>query len=331
MLVTAVVTTFNRPRRVRRAIRSVLAQTYGPLQIIVVEDGSDSGVEAWLRDIGLLDRVRYVRHRENRGLAAARNTGLDLSGGDCVAYLDDDDEWKPRLIERLVGRMVTLPEALREYVGVVCCGIEVHDAGNDEVLAVLRPRNSGNLRSAIVRKGASTLSSTFLFSKVALRRVGGFDERLPSSIDHDIWMSLASYGYEAATIDAPLVVTYMSPTDRMTANTTQRIQGVRMFLQKWAPTYREWFGEVGGQAYVERYFTRVVGRLAAEKLLDARFGEAWQAARAVSEYGGKLHFSLASLVSYAGQAAARRVLPRKVVRMLKTSVGRSVSSGERLP
>ena len=52
MLVTAVVTTYDRPRLVRRAIQSVLAQTYEPLQIVVVEGGSESGIDAWLREGG---------------------------------------------------------------------------------------------------------------------------------------------------------------------------------------------------------------------------------------------------------------------------------------
>ena len=316
MLVTAVVTTYDRPRLVRRAIQSVLAQTYEPLQIVVVEDGSESGIDAWLREEGL-DRVTYVRHLENRGLAAARNTGLNLAEGDYIAYLDDDDEWKPRRIEQQVRWVRGLSESERERLGVVYCGVEVRESCSTRVSRVMWPRNRGNLRDAIVREGAMTLQSTFLFSKDALERVGGFDENLPSSIDHDIWMALASNGYEAHPIDEPLVITYRPSGDRMTASTTPRIQGVRRYVDKWKPTYQEWFGQAGGKAYAERYFADVIGRLAAEKLVNAQFAEAWQATRSLLDQEGSSLYSLAALVKYTARAAAGRLLPRDLVRLLK--------------
>ena len=321
-LVTAVVTTFDRPELARRSIGSVLAQTYAPLQVVVVEDGSDSGFEGWLRDAGL-DRVNYVRHSENRGLAAARNTGLDLARGDYVAYLDDDDEWKPRRIERQMELLGALSRNERELLGVVYCAIEVRESEGSGAATVLWPSNRGNLREAIMREGARTLSSTCLFSRAALKRVGGFDEALPSSIDHDIWMSLACCGYEARAIDEPLVVSYASVGERMTGHTERRIEGVRHYVAKWSPVYREWLGEAGGRAYEERYFRGVIGRLAADKLLSARFRQAWLATRAVFAHGGRPHSTITALAEATARGAARRVLPRRVMSWIRGSIASS--------
>ena len=77
-LVTVVVTTYNRPEMVHHAIQSVLAQTYEPLEIIIVEDGSDSGLEAWLQE-KCFTQIRYIRHEKNQGLAAARNTAIEMA------------------------------------------------------------------------------------------------------------------------------------------------------------------------------------------------------------------------------------------------------------
>ncbi len=115
-LVTAVVTTYNRPQLVQRAIKSVLSQTYEPLEIILVEDGSDSGVGAWLQE-ERLEHIHYICHEENRGLAAARNTGLKLSHGTYIAYLDDDDEEPPMPVG--LGELGAPLEAFAAFLRIV--------------------------------------------------------------------------------------------------------------------------------------------------------------------------------------------------------------------
>ena len=316
MLITAVITTFKRPQRVRRAIRSVLSQTYEPLEILVVEDGSDSGTEGWLRDQGLAS-VKYVRHPENRGLAAARNTGLKLTGGEYVAYLDDDNEWKPRRIEMQVELVRGLGDLGRKRLGVVYCGVEVRERDGSRVYGYMGPKNRGNLREAIVREGAVTLPSTCLFSRAALERVGGFDEAMRSSVDHDIWMSLAAHGYEAHAVDEHLAIEHVSREQRMTVDTGPRIQGVRKFLEKWRPTYGEWLGESEASGYVERYRASVLGRLAADKLVYGHFVDAWRLASAVSSDSRRKGYAFALLLNFTLQAVARRVLPGRAVKLLK--------------
>ena len=278
-LVTAVVTTYDRPKLVRRAVESVFDQTYAPLEFLVVEDGTDSGVAAWLRESGH-DAVRYVRHANNQGLAGARNTALALATGDYVAYLDDDDAWKPERIERQVSLITSLSESELDRLGVVYCGLESRQ--NSAVQSILHPENDGDLAASIRDRGASTVQSACLFRRAALLDVGGYDEELPSSIDHDIWMSLAVAGYEVRALDEPLVVSFDDFADSMMTNTDQRIRGVRMYVEKWRPTYCEWFGPSVGDRYARRYFARVVGRLVATKFVTGQVDEAARAARAIA-------------------------------------------------
>jgi glycosyltransferase involved in cell wall biosynthesis len=310
MLVTAIITTFNRPTLVRRAIKSVVAQTYKPLEVIVVDDCSEVGLEGWLRS-ERVDRVQYVRHQENLGLAASRNTGLRLAGGKYVAFLDDDDEWKNCFIARLVEQFAALPSEELERVGVAYCGTEVRRPGKSK-FAIAMPQNNGNLREAIVRDGARTLSSTALFSRDALEVVGAFDETLPSSIDHDIWMSLATHGYYAHSLNEPLAIIYRSPSGRMTTDTALRIRGVRMYAEKWQPTYEVWFGKEAGTAYAQRYFARVVGILAATQVVHGKLADGWQAIRAIFEYGGQPGYKVYTLAKYIVWFAAQRVLPPSI-------------------
>ena len=314
-------TTFKRPGLVRKAVRSIAAQTYRPLQVVVVEDGSDVGLDEWLKQEHL-DDVLYVRHKVNRGLPAARNTGLQLAEGDYVGYLDDDDEWMPTRIEEQVRLLNGLTDGEKRSVGVVYCGSMVRSPDGSTV-SVAHPRNNGSLRDAVIRDGPMTLSSTFLFSTAALRKIGGFDESLRSSIDHDVWMSLAVHGYEARALDRPLVYKYETGHAKMTTDSTTRVKGVGDYVKKWRPTYREWFGERAGNTYADRYFVRVIATLAAGKLVEGRFREAWNAGRAVAVRRGQRLYALRNLARQTAAAVVHRFLPLWAVKRLRVLSGRS--------
>jgi glycosyltransferase involved in cell wall biosynthesis len=100
-VVSVIVPTFNRAPTLERAVASVLAQTYPHLEVIVVDDASTDGSDQVARSI-VDQRVRYIRHHENRGAAAARNTGLQAATGHYVSFLDSDDVWLPERVERFV-------------------------------------------------------------------------------------------------------------------------------------------------------------------------------------------------------------------------------------
>ena len=97
-LISAIITTLNRPDLLMRAIRSVLTQTYAQLELIIVVDGPCG---ATVDRLGSFTdpRVRTVVLPENVGVAEARNLGVHESRGEWVAFLDDDDEWLPEKIE----------------------------------------------------------------------------------------------------------------------------------------------------------------------------------------------------------------------------------------
>lgn len=102
-VVSIIIPTFNRPKLLKEAIKSALAQTYQDIEILVVNDAGQDVKEiiSSFKD----SRIVLIEHQENQGLSSARNSGLRKAKGKYIAYLDDDDLYYPRHIEMLVNAM----------------------------------------------------------------------------------------------------------------------------------------------------------------------------------------------------------------------------------
>ena len=120
---SVVIPTYNRARILPRAVRSVLNQTFGDFELIVVDDASTDDTEEVVRAIGDA-RVIYLRQDANRGGAAARDRGIAAARGAYVAFLDDDDEWLPQFLERIDDVFASDPDG---EVGVAETGIYQRD------------------------------------------------------------------------------------------------------------------------------------------------------------------------------------------------------------
>jgi glycosyltransferase involved in cell wall biosynthesis len=316
-LVSLVLTTYQRPEMAKRAVESMISQTYENTEVIVVEDAGDTSIREWIKENH--DEITFIRNDHNQGLAAARNIAIDVSSGKCIAFLDDDDEWYPTKTEKQVQEAERLlPE---HNLGVVYCGVE--DYFEFESRKQIRlPKNEGRLRKEIMTKGARTLSSSHLFLREALLEVGGFDESLPSSIDHDIWMKLAVGGYEVGTVKEPLVIKrHSDDREEITSDPNARIEGVRKYTKKWRPTYKKWFGSHEGNKHVNKYFADVVGRLTVRKAFTLELGDCANGVVALFTHNPRNPYNLYYLAKHGVVVGGSRLLPKPIKRMIKKSFG----------
>ena len=116
-LVTVMIGVYNAEAYVAEAIESVLAQSYSPIELIVVDDGSDDGSGDVARSYG--ERLTYIR-QERQGNGAARNTAVGAARGDFFAFLDADDLWLPSYLERVV-ELYDESRARGVPVGIATC------------------------------------------------------------------------------------------------------------------------------------------------------------------------------------------------------------------
>ena len=107
-LISIVIPIFNRADTIGRAIEGCLAQTYERIEIVLVDDCSTDDLRSALEPFHGDERISLVHHAENRGVSAARNTGVQNARGDLIAFLDSDDAWYPMKLERQWSKIAEL-------------------------------------------------------------------------------------------------------------------------------------------------------------------------------------------------------------------------------
>jgi glycosyltransferase involved in cell wall biosynthesis len=183
-LVTVAIPHYNTARFVGAAVASALAQTYRPIEIVVVDDGSPDDLDSAIAPYR--DRIRVIR-QANQGQTGARNRVIDETDGEFVAFLDADDRWQPGKVAAQVARMDAQAE----------CGL-VHTArtlvdGNDRLLpdanATAGVRHQGDCLVSLLEGNTITQSS------VMVRRTTLGAERFVRAVqgaeDWDMWLRLA--------------------------------------------------------------------------------------------------------------------------------------------
>ena len=123
-LVSIIVPVYNAQHTLERCIESILAQTWRNIEVIAVDDGSGDGSGGLLDAFAAKDARLRVVHTDNRGVSAARNTGLSLARGAYIGFADADDWMEPDMVRQLAGWLE------REQADIAVCGWELHAAGN---------------------------------------------------------------------------------------------------------------------------------------------------------------------------------------------------------
>lgn len=183
MLVSVIIPTYNSGHLIETAIRSVLAQTYEDIEILVVDDGSTDHTRA------VVDRFHtsctYLSQTHS-GPSAARNRGIRHSSGELIAFLDADDAWRPDKLAVQVARFRQSPE-----VGLLESGYYLCDAR----LRPLRYHPPARLRGRVFEDMLSTYNapnnSTVMVRRQLIDRVGGFDPSFSVLEDYELWLRIA--------------------------------------------------------------------------------------------------------------------------------------------
>lgn len=183
---------------VRRALDSILAQSYRQYEVIVVNDGSSDDTGEVLNSYG--EKLR-VLEQQNSGMCSARNAGILVARGEYIAFLDADDWWLPTKLTRQMSLMQENPE-----IGYCSTSARVVNPEGELLNLWCCPQIDGSILKTLFIHHAAIAGgcSSVVVRKRLLQKVGLFDESLRGFEDPDLWIRLAAVT-DYACIDEPLV------------------------------------------------------------------------------------------------------------------------------
>jgi glycosyltransferase involved in cell wall biosynthesis len=201
-LVSVVMPTFNRLQYLPAAIGSVFEQTLTDWELIIADDGSQQPTREYLHTFSGHPRVTIIWLAHTGVPAAVRNAALRQCAGDYVAFIDSDDIWEARKLERQLQQLRERRVCRWSYTAFT----NVDEYGEplpEEVRRRWLPCE-GEIFDRMLRGEVSIRTPSVMAARQLLAESGTFDESMPSAEDYDLWMRLALRS-EVALVDEPLV------------------------------------------------------------------------------------------------------------------------------
>ena len=197
-LVSVIVPVYNRAHLVSETIESILAQTYEPVEIILINDGSTDESLSILKkyESQFPENIRVI-DQKNQGQIAARNNGIKIARGEYVAFLDSDDLW----LEEKLERQIPLFE---EGVALVYSGTNIIDENGRTIRIEPADQSiSGYIYPQLLVKNRMT-GGTVVVTAEVLKQVGVFSSEFKAAENWDLWLRICKL-YSARVVSEPLI------------------------------------------------------------------------------------------------------------------------------
>lgn len=231
--VSILVPTYNCSKYLPKAIESALKQTYQDFEIIIINDGSTDNTADIVQQFvnNNPGKIKYI-YQENKGLAVARNTGLDAASGEYIALLDADDCWLPHRLADGVKIMQANPD-----VGLVHGNITRISPTDEIIDTPIRETQylNGHIFENIYLRKAHISCPTVLFRKECCKTAGVFDPELTrlGCEDRDLWLRIAKK-YKFLYLDQ--VLSYYRVSDTSMSQNVEKMTKARLYvIDKYCP------------------------------------------------------------------------------------------------
>jgi glycosyltransferase involved in cell wall biosynthesis len=226
LAVSIVVPAYNVASVISRAIESVLDQTFTDFEVVIVDDGSRDDTASVVKQFQSDSRIRYV-YQSNKGLPGARNTGIQNSEAELIAFLDADDWWLPTKLEVQVRAMERNPDAGGCFVGAT---LVFPDGRQERTSSSSRWAKETMYTRLLFGPAVTGSGSSMTIRKKCFDIVGTFDESMKALEDRDMWLRLAAQ-FPIIAIDNPLVFIARAGPDNMTSDGRRMARGAEILQQ----------------------------------------------------------------------------------------------------
>ncbi len=218
-MVSVVIPTYNREKTIKRAVLSVLNQTYEDIEIIIVDDNSSDNTERCIRTIEDA-RIQYYRLENNKGACYARNYGINKAKGEYIAFQDSDDEWEKEKLEKQLDILK------RNNIDITFCSFNLYDG---DKFITKRPKyiKSGYVNYDKILEKA-IISTQTMIGKRKCFEDEMFDVQMPRFQDWEITLRL-SQKY-VIYFENEILVKLYSQQDSISKNTDKAIVALEKIM-----------------------------------------------------------------------------------------------------
>lgn len=237
-LVSVIITTYKREFEiVERGMKSVLSQTYSPIELIVVDDNpADSEYrKAMEQGMAGYPEVKYIKHEVNSGAQVSRNDGIKAASGEYLAFLDDDDIWFETKLEHQV-------KCFKPGVGLVYCKgylVRVSEAGEKKTPYNMSAHFIGRVAFNDMLYGDYIGTTTqAVISREAINECGMFDVNMPARQDYEMWIRI-SQKFDCVGASEYLFNHYVHEGEQISKSSKRALSGYQNIYKK----YNEYFSK----------------------------------------------------------------------------------------
>jgi glycosyltransferase involved in cell wall biosynthesis len=227
--VSVITPAYNAEAYLARSVESVLRQTYGDFELLIVDDGSSDGTVGVASAFAARDRRVRVLEQANAGPGPARNTAFRAAAGRFFAFLDSDDEWDDTFLAEHVAVLLSRPD-----IDVVV-GNARNRGGSRDGLPSRPVRGDGvPITLAEILADETCLFIMSVFRREVIDAVGGFDRTLLTNEEYEMWIRAALAGFTFARHSTPLGW-YSCRPGSLSSSDTRMLSGILRVFAKTRP------------------------------------------------------------------------------------------------
>jgi len=225
--VTVCITTFNRKKSLKKSIEAVLRQDFEEYELVIVDDFSSDGTEEMIKSFYHKNsKITYIKHDANKGLASARNTALKNACGDFFSFCDDDDTWPHNFLSTWYKALLDKPFTKVFFMSRVSIksvyGLE------------------GSLKNFMELGYTPPVASQF-YSLELLKKVKGYNQKIKSGVDHDLWFEISTINPEIFWINSASGNPNPTPDKKRLTYSNDRMLKVRNSIEIWKNKFEKNF------------------------------------------------------------------------------------------